>query len=424
MIFIYCILSFKIVLGMELAREFTVTFGAASEAGGRFTFDNMQLNNVPKNPDNDEVNEDRFSQFSNFWAVYDGHGGIDTVEEVKKYFDQNYAILISDPHQIPQAFSTIDLQLKHIGEEARKKFSPQEQANPNIYATIEATGACVVLALLHEQTLYIAHAGDSRAILWRNGTIRALTNDHRLTNQAECTRIEQLGGTHHINKTMKRIGTLQVSRALGDWANKKRYKGTGDESCVSGTPEVTTVNITNQDKFLVLACDGIFDELTNEEVAAIVQQEITKKTAPERIAQSIIQEARRHAEAAAKTLSDAIIQNVNEIKEFFSLETLASRLRDNPSVVTIDQELPNSIARSRHTTLEKFRQMFFYPLRKIDDMTVVVILFNHPPIPIAVTPIHITQPTAQPLTVLSRVLQRASESGKQLIRSLVHLRTH
>lgn len=59
-------------------------------------------------------------------------------------------------------------------------------------------------------------------------------------------------------------GSLAVSRALGDY-EYKQVEGKGPcEQLVSPEPEITVQNRADNDEFLVLACDGVWDVMTNE----------------------------------------------------------------------------------------------------------------------------------------------------------------
>ena len=57
--------------------------------------------------------------------------------------------------------------------------------------------------------------------------------------------------------------TIQVTRSLGD----QDVKGDG----LTATPEVYTRELSEEDEFLVLACDGLWDTLSNDTVVSIVQ---------------------------------------------------------------------------------------------------------------------------------------------------------
>lgn len=64
------------------------------------------------------------------------------------------------------------------------------------------------------------------------------------------------------------LGYLAVARALGDSAFKP---GPGQPALVSTHPDVTEAPLDDRDEFLVVACDGLFDVMSNEEVSGSTQ---------------------------------------------------------------------------------------------------------------------------------------------------------
>jgi len=90
-------------------------------------------------------------------------------------------------------------------------------------------------------------------------------------DQAERQRIQEAGGTVLIQRVN---GSLAVSRALGDFEYKNNSNRRPDQQLVSPEPEITSfIRSTKPDEqiaFIVLACDGIWDVMTNEELAAYI----------------------------------------------------------------------------------------------------------------------------------------------------------
>ena len=54
------------------------------------------------------------------------------------------------------------------------------------------------------------------------------------------------------------LGNLALARALGDFEFKKNYSLTPDKQIITSNPDITVHNITEDDEFVVLACDGGF----------------------------------------------------------------------------------------------------------------------------------------------------------------------
>ena len=87
----------------------------------------------------------------------------------------------------------------------------------------ESGGACATTALVRGGHLYVAHVGDCRAVLSRDGAAAALTADHTCIREEERERIEREGGyVCRSGSGVWRVqGRLAVSRAFGDGALKR-----------------------------------------------------------------------------------------------------------------------------------------------------------------------------------------------------------
>ena len=87
--------------------------------------------------------------------------------------------------------------------------------------------------------------------------------DHKPYNDAEERRIVAAGGT----VTMRRVnGDLAVSRALGDFVYKHAPGRPAEQQQVSPEPEIRVQERSDADAFLVLACDGVWDVMSNSDV--------------------------------------------------------------------------------------------------------------------------------------------------------------
>ncbi|KAK1941359.1 Serine/threonine-protein kinase GRIK2 [Phytophthora citrophthora] len=134
--------------------------------------------------------------------------------------------------------------------------------------------------------LTIAHVGDCRLVLSkRDGDTVELTQDHRLTLDAERERVIQLGGRVVNNRVN---GVMAITRAFGDLEFKGMYgtitssgfgRGFRDNEKVpallTAKPDVSDIELDpKEDAFLLLACDGLWDVFTNEEATAIFRERV------------------------------------------------------------------------------------------------------------------------------------------------------
>lgn len=128
--------------------------------------------------------------------------------------------------------------------------------------------------------LYIikGNVGDSRAIASVRGSVQQLSFDHKPNNEGETRRIVAAGGWVEFNRVN---GNLALSRALGDFVFKKNEKKRAEEQIVTALPDVEVRELTDDHEFIVIACDGIWDVLSNEEVLEFVRNRIAQKISPE-----------------------------------------------------------------------------------------------------------------------------------------------
>mmetsp|Transcript_47753 Transcript_47753/g.103946 ORF Transcript_47753/g.103946 Transcript_47753/m.103946 type:complete len:392 (-) Transcript_47753:139-1314(-) len=122
----------------------------------------------------------------------------------------------------------------------------------------------------------VANCGDSRALLCRGGKVVELSEDHKPENPIEEERIRRAGG--HVTRVgpCHRVDGwgLNLSRALGDFHYKARADLPPEEQKVSCVPEIRTLDLTDEDEFLVLGCDGIFELHSSQDVVDIVRQQL------------------------------------------------------------------------------------------------------------------------------------------------------
>jgi len=129
-----------------------------------------------------------------------------------------------------------------------------------------------VLPVLFRVT--VANTGDSKALLiCKNGNTLKLTKDHKPVTPSEMDRIEQAGGV----VLRKRVnGDLAVSRAFGDSRHKRNNSRGLHQQAVIATPDISTTT-ARQGDVLLLACDGVFEQLTEDQVASFVREELRRE---------------------------------------------------------------------------------------------------------------------------------------------------
>lgn len=203
---------------------------------------------------------------------------------------------------IKTAFNRLDHEIVHKSVEKVFKASSKTVAAELLQPAL--SGSCALLSFYDSRSnlLRVACTGDSRAVLGRRSdsgkwTATALSEDQTGGSPAEAARMrKEHPGEEHVVRNGRVLGGLEPSRAFGDafykWSRevssklRKNFFGRTPSPLlktppyVTAEPVVTTtkVNPSNGD-FLVLATDGLWEMLTNEEVVGLVGQWIETQAA-------------------------------------------------------------------------------------------------------------------------------------------------
>ncbi|KAK9761821.1 Protein phosphatase 2C 2 [Basidiobolus ranarum] len=208
-----------------------------------------------------------------FFAVFDGHGG----QSAAKYCGLNLHKKIAE-----NGFQNGDykLAIKHgyvdIDEDLKK--DADFLHDPSGCTAVSAT-------ITSDNKIFVGNAGDSRAVMSINGKVKPLSFDHKPTNQGESARIVNAGGFVEFGRVN---GNLALSRAIGDFEFKQNSRLSAEEQAVTADPDITEHQITNEDEFIVIACDGIWDCMTSQEVVDYVRAEIAAKVPLEQICEKLM----------------------------------------------------------------------------------------------------------------------------------------
>lgn len=133
-------------------------------------------------------------------------------------------------------------------------------------------GSAAVVAYANRNKLFVANAGDARAVLDRAGKAKRLTVDHKAKNKNEQRRINRLGGyitPESANDVARVNGKLAIARSLGDHFFDYPYK---DFDLITARPNVREIELVKGDSALILACDGVWDVLSDRQAIEIVSK--------------------------------------------------------------------------------------------------------------------------------------------------------
>ena len=228
-----------------------------------------------------------------YFAIFDGHGG----EECSEFLKNNYLNYLVENSNFP---FDIKLSMIETFQKIEEDFF-KLKCKDNIEES-DKSGSCALVSIIFDNKIYIANIGDSRAIMSIGGgtKVRQLTIDHKPDNIKEFERAIKNGSKIYLDdnddpdrdeskiefikdktelEKMKEIkeasseekifrvfpSDLAVMRTIGDIKAKKKEFG-GNPGTVINTPEIFIFDINSSDDFIVMGCDGIFDDLSNQEI--------------------------------------------------------------------------------------------------------------------------------------------------------------
>lgn len=168
----------------------------------------------------------------------------------------------------------------------------QAQVEPH---PADSVGCTAVSVLITPTSFISVNAGDSRAVLCRGGEAMALSHDHKPNDEVEHARITRAGGTVEESqggaRTHYRVnGNLNLSRAIGDLEYKKNPNLLPAEQIITSTPDVFQLGRTPDDEFMIIACDGVWDVLSNEDAVQLVRTRLADGKSLDEICEEVADE--------------------------------------------------------------------------------------------------------------------------------------
>ncbi|RLV94535.1 Protein phosphatase 2C 1 [Spathaspora sp. JA1] len=248
-----------------------------------------------------------------YFAIFDGHAGKDTA----RWCGNNLHSLLQDEisthslkgdmqENLYQSFIKADEMIEKEGagssgctaavavlrweeqaEEQEQNIEPNTEEEqepvpgPVASASADAADAPTKFDFIpgknHKRMLYTSNVGDSRIVLCRLGKPYRLSYDHKATDLYEINRIREAGGLVLKNRVN---GVLAVTRSLGDSYMK---------DLVIGKPFTTSTQITHDDEFMILGCDGLWDVVSDSKACKLVRELFLQGNDPKLVAKKLCQ---------------------------------------------------------------------------------------------------------------------------------------
>lgn len=148
---------------------------------------------------------------------------------------------------------------------------------------VYVSGSTAVMCIFKKDCVYVANVGDSRAVMGRTKSNESsiyealdLSSDQKPDRPDEEARILKFGGrvfewgVPRVWKKDVDLPGLAMSRSFGDLA--------AESVGVFAQPEVTRTVIEPEDRFIIIASDGIWEFITSQEAVEIVSKHFHKSS--------------------------------------------------------------------------------------------------------------------------------------------------
>jgi len=241
-------------VGADQAKNLQYGISAMQGWRAQMEDDHVQLLSLPQIPE------------LSLFGVFDGHGG----DMVAHYAARNFPqfLLKTGCLSIGMDGEGFKQKATEAFEKSLLEIDTAMRQLPEVESGQDQSGSTSVMTLLHPRYVVCANTGDSRAVMARSDQAVTLSNDHKPFLPEEKERIEKAGGQVKFNRVN---GDLAVSRALGDFVYKRCESVNDKEQAVTAFPEIIIEERdAANDQFILLACDGIWDVMSSQEVVSKV----------------------------------------------------------------------------------------------------------------------------------------------------------
>jgi len=211
-----------------------------------------------------------------FFGLFDGHCGKLAAIHAREHL-YKYAVTHKDFQQ------NIELALREACQKIDEDFLEMSQRD-GLY-----DGTTAIFAVIRGESLIVGNIGDCAAVLCRANRAIALSTAHKPASPEEQQRIQLANGwvTFDEDGISRVCGELSVSRAIGD-IDYKRLVGKDVSQCffdfpadhnkqfyndlITAEPDFVAVDIQEDDEFLLIACDGLWDVMDEETAVEVVSE--------------------------------------------------------------------------------------------------------------------------------------------------------
>ncbi|KAF2651357.1 protein phosphatase-like protein 2c [Lophiostoma macrostomum CBS 122681] len=240
----------------------SLIFGVSSMQGWRISMEDAHATILDLQRPGEDNKPAPADKRLSFFGVYDGHGG----DKVAIYTGEHLHEIVAKQEAFQEGDIKKALQDGFLATDRAILSDPKYEE--------EVSGCTASVGIISKDKIWVANSGDSRSVLGIKGRAKPLSYDHKPQNEAEKARIQAAGGFVDFGRVN---GNLALSRAIGDFEFKKSAELPPEQQIVTANPDVEVHDISEDDEFLVIACDGIWDCQSSQAVVEFVRRGIVAK---------------------------------------------------------------------------------------------------------------------------------------------------
>ncbi|CAF1608897.1 unnamed protein product [Didymodactylos carnosus] len=245
-----------------------------------------------------KLDDKAWSQWS-YFSIFDGHNGLDTArkcaEDFHRYLLKSFNEMLKHGEPIDGPLKSSQLDLILFRKTIKQTYFFMDEQLRKSKTQHDESGAVVITCLIGPEVIYFMNVGDARAILVsKTGQVLLSTHDHKTSDPDEQHRIAEKGGSIWDNRVE---GQLAMTRVLGDFSMDKDLVPPDAD-----IKEYTIHDTNNPLGFIVLACDGIWDVMSNKECAKFIVERMSRTQDLCKICDEVLEECLKRGSADNMTI--------------------------------------------------------------------------------------------------------------------------
>ena len=204
-----------------------------------------------------------------YFSIFDGHGGV----QVSSFLKDNFHIYLTEELKLISLSNNTELNNKKIITSINIAFEKIDKViieNKSFKNEMGSTGTIILLYRdpnnPYQRFIICANVGDSKGYIINKKNVKKITTDHICSDSSEVNRIRNTGGAVFSGRV---FGVLMLTRSFGD----KEFKQCG----VLATPSIFISSIENNDLYAVIASDGVWDMITEENLFELSKEKMSSE---------------------------------------------------------------------------------------------------------------------------------------------------